>query len=156
MKKKIFLRSAVGFPIGVTIGYFITIILSFAYGNGYYSPCVPELIDKMGNEVNAVLLQTLLCGILGIGFAGSSFIWEIEHWGITKQTGIYFLITSVIMMPIAYITYWMEHSIKGMISYFGMFALIFAAIWVVQYIKAKHNVKRMNKVLSERRQKENE
>ncbi len=43
-----------------------------------------------------------------------------------------------------------------MISYFGMFALIFAAIWVAQYIKAKHNVKRMNKVLSERRQKENE
>lgn len=147
MKKKIFLRSAVGFPIGVTIGYFITIILSFAYGNGYYSPCVPELVDKMGNEVNAVLLQTLLCGILGIGFAGSSFIWEIEHWGITKQTGIYFLVISVLMMPAAYFNYWMEHSIKGFFSYFGIFFFIFVIIWIVEFIISKRNVRELNNYL---------
>jgi len=156
MKKKIFFRILSGFFIGLSIGYLITIILSLIWGKGYYSPCVPELIGITGSEIKAVLLQAFLCGILGYGFGACSIIWEIEKWGIVKQTGIYFLITSVIMMPIAYITYWMEHSIKGMISYFGMFALIFAAIWVVQYIKAKHNVKRMNKVLSERRQKENE
>lgn len=147
MKKKIFLRGAVGFPIGVALGYFISIILSFAFGNGYYSPCVPELVDRMGNEVNAVLLQALLCGILGIGFAGCSVIWEIDTWSISKQTGIYFLIVSFIMMPVAYLNYWMEHSVKGFFSYFGIFFLIFAVIWIVEFIIGKRNVRELNENL---------
>ena len=147
MKKKIFLRCISGFPLGLAIGYSISIIISLLWANGYYSPCVPELIDMMGSEIHAVLLQAFLCGILGMGFAASSVIWEIETWGLVKQTGIYFLIVSVIMMPIAYVTYWMEHSLKGVLSYFGIFAFIFAIVWVAQYIAARHNVKKMNEIL---------
>ncbi len=51
----------------------------------------------MGNEINAVIVQTILYGILGVGFAASSVIWEIDSWSIVKQTGIYFSIISVIM-----------------------------------------------------------
>lgn len=147
MKKKIVLRSILGFPIGIAIGYLITIFISLGWANGYYSPCVPELISAMGNEINAVVLQALLCGLLGTGFAASSVIWEIEKWGIIKQTGIYFIITSVTMLPIAYFTYWMDHSIIGVFSYFGIFALIFAFIWIIQFVIGKHNVRRMNENL---------
>lgn len=147
MKKKIMLRCAFGFPIGVTIGQIISIIISLIWANGYYAPCVPELAVAMGNEINAIILQTILCGLLGMGFAGSSIIWEIEHWGITKQTGIYFLAVSVIMMPIAYFTYWMEHSIAGFLSYSGIFALIFAIVWVIQFTIGRHNVRKINENL---------
>lgn len=144
MKKKIMLRSALGFPIGITIGYFITIFISLGWADGYYSPCVPELITVMGNEINAVIFQALLCGLLGIGFAASSVIWEIEHWSLMKQTGIYFLIISIIMMPVAYLTYWMEHSIIGFLSYLGIFVAIFIFIWVIQLIIGKQIVKKLN------------
>ena len=144
MKKEIMLRSALGFPIGITIGYFITIFISLGWADGYYSPCVPELITVMGNEINAVIFQALLCGLLGIGFAASSVIWEIDHWSLMKQTGIYFLIISIIMMPIAYLTYWMEHSIIGFLSYFGIFVAIFIFIWVIQLIIGKQIVKKLN------------
>ncbi len=147
MKKKIVLRSILGFPIGIAIGYLITIFISLGWANGYYSPCVPELISAMGNEINAVVFQTLLCGLLGTGFAASSVIWEIENWGIIKQTGIYFIIVSVIMLPIAYFAYWMEHSIVGLFSYFGIFVLIFVFIWIIQFAFEKHAVKKMNKKL---------
>lgn len=147
MKKKIVLRSILGFPIGIAIGYLITIFISLSWANGYYSPCVPELISAMGNEINAVVLQALLCGLLGTGFAASSVIWEIDNWGIIKQTGIYFVIISVIMLPIAYLAYWMEHSIVGILSYFGIFVLIFAFIWIIQFVIGKHNVRKMNKNL---------
>lgn len=147
MKKKILLRSISGFPLGVAIGYLISIVISLIWADGYYSPCVPELTDMMGNEINAVLVQALLCGILGAGFGASSVIWEIENWGIVKQTGIYFLIVSLIMMPIAYATYWMEHSLQGVISYFGIFVFIFVIIWGVQYARARHNVKKINETL---------
>lgn len=150
MKKKILLRSMSGFPLGVAIGYLISIIISLIWAKGYYAPCVPELAVMVGSEINAVLLQALLCGILGMGCAAGSVIWEMEDWGIVKQTGIYFLIVSVIMMPIAYVTFWMEHSLKGVLSYFGIFTLIFSIVWIVQYTRGRHNVKKMNEALHKR------
>ena len=144
MKKEIILRGAFGFPIGIAIGYLITIFISLNLANGYYTPCVPELISVMGNEINAVMLQTLLCGLLGTGLSISSIIWKLEHWSIVKQTGSYFLLISFILMPIAYFTYWMEHSLKGFVSYFGIFVLIFLVIWLLQFIIGKHNVNKMN------------
>ena len=75
MKKKIISRSALGFPLGIAIGYIITIFISLGWANGSYSPCVPELVSVMGNEIYAVILQALLCGLLGAGFAASSVIW---------------------------------------------------------------------------------
>ncbi len=147
MKKKIVLRSILGFPIGIAMGYFITIFISLSLANGDYLPCVPELVSAMGNEINAVVLQALLCGLLGTGFAASSVIWEIENWSIIKQTAIYFMIISVIMLPIAYVSYWMEHSIIGVFSYFGIYAFIFVVAWVIQFAAGKHNVRKMNENL---------
>lgn len=147
MKKKILLRGALGFPLGIAIGYIITIFISMRWGQGYYAPCVPELITVTGSEINAVILQTVLCGLLGISFGASSVIWEMESWSIVKQTGIYFLIAAVIMLPIAYTAYWMEHSMKGFLSYFGIFAAIFVFIWLIQYLINKNTVKKMNSKL---------
>ncbi len=156
MKKKIIMRSLLGFPIGIAIGYLITILLSLVWAKGYYSPCVPELISVMGNEINAVILQTVLCGILGTGFAASSVIWEMDNWSIVKQTGIYFSIISVIMLPIAYFAYWMEHSIVGFLTYFGFFVLIFAIIWITQFVIGKHTISKMNEKLFQTKNSENE
>lgn len=147
MKEKILFRGAIGFPIGISIGYGITILISVIFAGGYYSPCVPELITAMGNEINAVIVQALLCGLLGTGFGASSVIWEIDNWGIVKQTGIYFLIVSVIMMPIAYFNYWMAHSIVGFLSYFGIFTFIFVIVWITEFFIGKHNVRKMNENL---------
>ena len=151
MKKQILLRGMLGFPLGLAMGYLITIFISLTVSDGRYYPCVPELAAVMGNEIDAVLLQAVLCGILGAGFGACSVIWQIESWGILKQTGIYFSIISVIMLPTAYVSYWMEHSLKGILSYFGIFVLIFATVWIVQYAAARHNVRKMNETLYSRR-----
>ena len=47
MKKKIILRGALGFPLGIAVGYVITICTSLIWADGYYSPCVPELIESI-------------------------------------------------------------------------------------------------------------
>lgn len=150
MKKKILFRILWSFPSGMALGQIITILTSLAFGDGGYYPCVPELISMTGSEIGAVSLQAFLCGVLGAGFAAASVIWEMESWGLVKQTGIYFLVISLIMMPIAYVTYWMEHSVKGVLSYFGIFVLIFAVIWVIEYAVAWWNVKKMNRSLHQK------
>lgn len=83
------LRGLLGFPLGIAIGYVITIIISLIWAHGYYSPVIPDLIDYVGSEIYAVILQTFLCGVMGSGFAMASMIWEHEEWSIAKQTGLY-------------------------------------------------------------------
>ncbi len=148
MKKKIILRGIWGFPMGLAIGYAECILISLCRGGGYYSPCSPALSAVMGNEINAVIVQALLCGLIGVSFAASSVIWDIEHWSLIKQTVIYFLINAIIMMPAAYFLYWMERSIKGFLTYFTMFALIFIIVWLISFAIARYNVRRMNENLN--------
>lgn len=73
-----FLRSMSGFPLGLALGYLITIVISLIWGDGYYAPCMPELIEVTGNEINAVLLQAFLCGIIGSGFAADSLFFILD------------------------------------------------------------------------------
>lgn len=143
MKKQVILRGLIGIPIGICISYFITIIISLIFAHGYYSPAAPSLTQQLGSEISAVIFQTVLSGILGAVFAASSVIWETD-WNIAKQTGIYFLITSITMLPIAYLTHWMEHSITGFLIYFGIFVLFYLIIWIVQYLIWKNKIKQIN------------
>lgn len=147
MKKKILLRGALGIPVGIAIGYVITVLISAVVGEGRYFPCVPQLIDETGSELNAVILQTILCALLGAVSSAISVIWEIERWSIVRQTGVFFLALSLAMMPTAYFLHWMERSAVGFLRYFGIFAAIFAVIWLVMYAASFQAVKKMNKKL---------
>ena len=151
MKKKIILRGLLGLPIGIAIGFVITLIVSVCIGRGSFYPVAPELVDMMGNELNAVILQTVLCAVMGAGFAAASVIWELDSWSLAKQSGIYFLIISVIMLPIAYFANWMKHTVVGVLSYAGIFVAIFAAVWLVQYFIWKHKIKKMNALIEKER-----
>ena len=147
MKKEFARRVFVGLLGGIVISYLITIGISIAIGDGSYYPCVPSLIERFGNEVTAIIMQTALSAVLGAGFAGSSIIWEMDEWSLLKQTSIYFGIVSVLMMTIAYICEWMEHSVKGILSYFGIFVAIFIAVWIVQYLIWKVRVSRIKEII---------
>lgn len=145
MKKQLISRGLLGFPLGISLGYIITIMVSAFFGKGYYSAVMTELVTMMGNEINAVILQTLLCGILGTGFAMASLIWEIDSWSLAKQSGVYFAIACALMLPIAYITNWMKHTLVGILSYIGIFVLIFIIVWLSQYFALKSRITRINR-----------
>ena len=148
MKKKIIMRGLFGLPTGIAIGFVITLIISICIGNGSFYPVTPELIDATGNELNAVILQTVLCAIMGAGFAAASIIWELDSWCLAKQSGTYFMIISVIMLPIAYITNWMKHTALGVLSYVAIFVAIFVVVWLSQYLLWKRKIKQMNALVN--------
>ena len=152
MKKKILTRGLIGFPIGIAIGFVITIIISICIGKGSFYPVRPELAETMGSELNAVILQTALCGIMGSGFAMASVIWELDSWSLIKQSGIYFLIISVIMLPIAYIANWMEHSVAGILSYAGIFVASFVVVWLIQSFVWKSKIKKKNECINKKKE----
>lgn len=155
MKKKAFLRGLLGFPLGISIGYIITIIISLGWANGFYSPCVPALVEQMGSEINAVIFQTVLSGLLGSTFSAASLIWEIDKWSMAKQTGLYFMITALVMMPLAYLAKWVEPTFIGMLAYFGSFTIVFIIVWLIQYTIWKNKINKMNQGIKMKREKNN-
>ncbi|MGN1069557.1 MAG: DUF3021 domain-containing protein, partial [Candidatus Fimadaptatus sp.] len=134
MKKQLVKRGLFGFPVGIAIGFVITLMISACVGDGSFYPVTPELIDAMGSELNAVALQTALCGLMGTGFAMASLIWELDSWSLARQSGVYFALACMIMLPVAYIANWMEHSFGGFLAYVGIFVAIFLAVWLAQYL----------------------
>lgn len=148
MKKKVFMRGLFGIPVGITICYLITVLTSLIFGDGYYYPCVPVFAERVGSEIQAVMIQTALSALLGFAYAAGSVIWELENWSIAKQTLVYFLIASLSMFPIAYVANWMEHSLAGFLSYFGIFCVIFVTIWMTQYLGWKRKINKINRKIS--------
>lgn len=144
MKEKIMKRMWIGLPVGIAIGYIIALIISACIGDGTFYSVTSELAEKMGNELNAVILQTVLCGVLGAGFAAASVIWEMDSWSLAKQSGVYFLVIGIILLPIAYVTNWMQHTVVGFLSYIGIFVGIFFAVWLSQYLYWKQRIKKMS------------
>jgi hypothetical protein len=151
MLRKTLSRGALGFPLGICIGYVITIAISVVMATGEYSPCVPALAAELGSELAAVVFQAILCGILGAAFAAASVIWEMERWSLAKQTGIYFLVVATVMFPIAYFAGWMERTLGGFLAYFGIFVAIFVIVWIIQYLVWKTKIKRMNQSVTYKR-----
>lgn len=144
MKKEFVGRIGVGLLGGIAVSYLITVGISITFGDGNYYPCVPGLVEQFGSEIMAVIIQTVLSALLGAGFAGSSFIWEKDDWSLLKQTGSYFAVVAVLMMSVAYVCQWMEHSLKGVLSYFAIFFAIFVVVWLIQYAVWKKRISKLN------------
>lgn len=144
MMKRAILRGFLGIPMGIAINYVFTIAFSLILAEGSYVPCAPALLAAVGSQIGAVVVQAVLSGIVGAGFAAASVIWEIEEWSIARQTGSCFVIYGVIMFPIAYLANWMAHTVAGILSYIVIFAVIFAVMWLVFHLFWRKRVKELN------------
>ena len=143
MWKKIGLRLLMGFPAGVFIGYTVTLIISLSLGTGEYLAVARELTRETGSELNAVWTQYLLSGLLGAATASGALAWEMEKWSVTRMTLVHFLVLSLSMLPIAWVTHWFERSAAGFFSYFGIFVGIYVGIWLSMYLPLKRSVARV-------------
>lgn len=144
MKKETIVRIALGAPIGLTISYLITIVISLIIGDGNYHGVVPSLVEATGGELNAIIVQAVASLIYGAGWGGASVIFQRDDWSILRQTITHFLVTSLVTFPIAYFMHWMHHSLMGVVRYFGIFIVVYAIVWAALYSAAKRNVDQIN------------
>lgn len=150
MKKKIWTRGLMGMPLGLALGTAITIVISLVHNDGTYYAVVPELARDCGGELNAVVLQALLCMVYGAVWSGATVVWERDDWSLLRQSVIHFLIGSLATLPIAYYARWMDRSVWGVLAYFGIFVAVYAVIWLSQYSALKRRVSRMNDKLKQK------
>lgn len=149
MKKKIIFRALFGVPLGIAISTIITIVISLVLNDGTYYAVVPELTEDCGNELNAVILQTILSMLYGAAWGGASVIWEKDDWSILRQSATHLIIAMSATFPIAYYARWMDHSLQGILIYVGIFIAIYLSIWLSQYKSLKRRIDLFNKKLTE-------
>ena len=144
------MRSLLGAPLGLALGYGISIVISLIMGRGIYYPAAPALEMSLGGELRAVVVQALTMMVYGMVWAGSSVIWEMDNWSILRQTVTHLVITSLVTLPIAYFLHWMDHTLGGVLLYFGIFFLIYFVIWWSQYSTMKKRVEQFNAKVKEK------
>jgi len=149
IKKTMSNRALLGIPLGIAIGQVMAIISSLIMGDGVFFTVHYSLIEQFGNEINAVIIQTILNAFLGVTFASLSVIWEIDEWSLTKQSGIYFTFTAIVFLPISYFSGWIPPNLFGFISYFTLFVCVFIMNWIVGYFVWKKRVDAINRKINE-------
>ena len=154
MKKKLLFRCLFGAPIGVVVSLIITIIISLCTGHGEYYPAPHELMYWCGSEITAVIVQLICSLAVGAIGGGSSVIWDMEKWSLTKQTLIHFAVLVIPFVPISYVLNWMPHYLYGALSYAAAFIIVYVLIWVSIYFSVKSKIKKMNKQLQQLKQDE--
>lgn len=77
MAKKLTIAALNGALIGIAISYLTAIGLSLYLQLGYFLPYIASLPEKVGGEMNAVILQTGVCALLG---AGVGLAYRLLRW----------------------------------------------------------------------------
>ncbi len=150
--KKALSRGALGIPIGITIGYGITVVMDLAFGGGEFSPVVPAMAEAFGTESAAVAVQFGLLCVMGFVFGFASCAWEVENWSLLKQTVIHFCSITPTAMLAAGICRWAEYTPGGLWGYFAIFVAIYVLIFIIEMLAAREKVKRANQKLSEKKE----
>ncbi|MBQ8555065.1 MAG: DUF3021 domain-containing protein [Clostridia bacterium] len=150
MKKQIILRGILGALGGILIGQIVLIIISLCLGNGEVQPVPPALAEQVGSELTAYILQTLAVMLYGSVWAAASIVWEIDGWSLTRQTIVHGLCYSLSALPIAWLMHWFPHTWTGFLGYIGGFVVLYASMWLAQYLGMKRRIKVLNAQLEKR------
>lgn len=150
MKRMAWVRCLLGACLGISISTVIAIVVSAMLGDGTYYAVHPQLIQDMGSELAAVVLQTGVSVLYGAAWGGASLIWEREDWSLTRQTLTHLVICSLATFPVAYLMRWMDRNVMGILGYFGIFLMIYGVVWMFLYLGTKRRVEKLNQGVQRR------
>ena len=145
--KEFFKRAIMGFVYGVFIGQTILILESLAGGHGNFYPVSAYLLQHSSSQMTAVIIQYFLTGIIGISFATTTLIFEIDSWSITAQTALHFVITFAVMLFAGFVCGWFPHKVSGVLVWFVVFVVIYVIMWISFSLYFRRQTKKINEAL---------
>ena len=148
IKKAVGKRAILGFIYGVFIGQTILILESLMMRDGNFYAVASSLIELAGTKIGAVIIQYFLTGIIGLTFAATTVIFEIDEWSLLRQSIIHFIITSIVMYISGFLCGWFPHTVASTLIWFGVFVVIYFIFWICFSLYYKHKVKKINEEIN--------
>lgn len=147
IKKAVSKRAILGFIYGVFIGQTILIIESLFMHDGNFYAVSASLLELAGTKIAAVIIQYFLTGIIGLTFASTTVIFEMDEWSLLRQTITHFIITSIVMYVAGFLCGWFPHTVGSTLIWFGVFVVVYLIFWICFSLYYKNKVKKMNEAL---------
>ncbi len=139
-------RAVFGFVLGMVVGVLVVIGMSYADGGG--SLVLPNvLLEMMGSEAGALLVQMLSSGAFGAIPMAGTVLYEIGSWGLLKQAVVHYVSYTVAFLLLGIFLGWFEPTIVDLGTMAGVFAVCHCAIWLVMYARYRSEAKRLNELL---------
>ena len=143
MWKNILLRGTRGYIITIAVST-LTGLLSGLCGAAH--TCTSDFIARVGSEVTAVHLQTLLLSLIGFAFGAGSVFFEIEQWSFLKQGAAHFAVTAAVWIIVELICF--SPITPPVVLAFALSAAgTYAITWGIQYFVWRAQVRRLNEII---------
>ena len=140
-------RAGIGFLLGIVMGDAITVICGYAQ-TGTALFFAPEFLQRAGNELNAVVIQSLLAGLYGAVNMGMTILYDLEKPPLTLVTAAHCLIVMLPYIPLSLYLCWIETAAE-MITVMSVMLAAYFMIWLIMYIIYKIQVKELNNLQTE-------
>lgn len=140
-------RALLGFALGVFTGFVTMLIVSAFIGNGQFVPVLDRLKDLCGGEMKALLVQTVLTGLIGVAYALASFFFE-TRWSLLAQFAAYFAATFPVLVAVVLFC-WMPEQPGGLISTLAPLPAGYVVTFFVRLGRAKSDVQCINERIEE-------
>lgn len=154
MKHHIWGRFWIGVGIGSVIGNVITLIISFATGDGMYYAVMPHLLDFFPNETAAVAVQFALFCLIGAVFAEAGIIFTLEKWNFPIKCLLHFCVTSVFFLPFLWLCYFRHEELWRLLLIPLNLVVTYVISWGMSYFASRADVESINKRIRQMRGEE--
>ena len=148
MVKKIRKLALIGFFLGMLIGNLISFITC---DKSVQPPVIasPILVERTGSTTAAMIVNTLLSGLLGaVAWAGVIFHDPEEFdWGMTKAALLHFLLIMVFNIPIALYCGWLNPDAVSILIWVGIMTVCYFIIWLIMYLRYKKETSELNELV---------
>lgn len=139
-------RVGFGFILGMAVGNLIAAM------TGHPDIVSAALLEKAGSLPAALMIQTLLSGVIGgVAWAGIS-LYDIESWSLLGAVAVHYASIMIVFLPLAFYLGWLE----GLTDALIMAAVMLAAhtlVFLIMCAIYRAQVRELNR-LNELRKKE--
>ncbi len=144
--KELISRVVSGFSYAVAINLIVFLVIMLITGN---IPMVPGYLAYFENETMAMMVQLFLVGCLSAAFAGGTYLFELPRLGILMQSILFFVITSLVWIPIFGFCFGLFEYTPVLISFSCSYVGTYIICWIVAYKSSKKEVDKINSRLQE-------
>ena len=141
MLARIFKRAGLGFLLGMAMGNIIAYITSSGSG----LPVAPQLIEVVGSEAGALLMQTILSGFIGAAGFGGMLFYEIEEWCMLRTMATHFALISAVYLTVSRVLFWIS-SLTELLVMEGIMLAAYLIVWIIMCAVYRSQVNELNEL----------
>lgn len=146
MRKTIIRRAVIGFLIGMLVGN----LIAFLTCDRTADPVVivtDKLIQRTGSVSAALIVQTLLSGLLGAVSMGGTVLYDIEEWGLTRTALTHFSLILCTFYAVALGCAWIGPVWQDLLIMGAFEAVGYFIVWLIMFMIYRKQTKELNELI---------